>query len=178
METILVYALFALVIFGAVMIAANRNLFVATLLSSIVSLFVALIFASLNAPDVALTEAAVGAGASTLFFLGVLTQTGSFHSYKKNRPLSAFVIATVFFMLMVYSTLSLPPYGEASAVAQTHLARYFLEHTPADIGLPNVVTAILASYRGFDTFGELLVIFTAGMATIGIYSLRKKHLSS
>ena len=28
--------------------------------------------------------------------------------------------------------------------------------------MPNVVTAVLASYRGYDTLGETTVVFTAG----------------
>jgi hypothetical protein len=37
-----------------------------------------------------------------------------------------------------------------------------------DIGIPNVVTSILASYRGYDTFGETVVVFTAGIAVLAL----------
>ena len=33
-------------------------------------------------------------------------------------------------------------------------------------GIPNVVTSVLASYRGYDTLGEVTVIFTAGIAVL------------
>jgi hypothetical protein len=39
-----------------------------------------------------------------------------------------------------------------------------MEHTREEIAIPNIVTAILASYRGFDTMGEVGVIFTAGIS--------------
>ena len=131
------------------MIAASSNLFVTTLLASNLSLFVALVFALLNAPDVALTEAAVGAGASSLLFLAVLVRTGNFYSYQRTRPFLAFLVASIFFVLMAFSMFGLPTYGSADAIANTHLARYYLDNTLADTGLPNAVTAILASYRGF-----------------------------
>ncbi|GAT77422.1 monovalent cation/H+ antiporter subunit B, partial [Ehrlichia ruminantium] len=44
-----------------------------------------------------------------------------------------------------------------------HVASYYLENTSYYIGIPNVVTAILASFRGYDTFCETIVIFTAGL---------------
>lgn len=174
-DSFLVLTLFSLLGFATLLIAISRNLFVATLLASIASLLVALVFSTLNAPDVALTEAAVSAGVSTLFFLAVLTETGNFHSYQKKNALPGFLAATVFAALIVYSTIGLPPHGDATAIAHTHLAEYFLTHTLNDTGVANAVTAVLASYRGFDTLGELLVIFTAGIATLGMASLRNKQ---
>jgi multicomponent Na+:H+ antiporter subunit B len=36
-----------------------------------------------------------------------------------------------------------------------------------------VVTAVLASYRGFDTLGETVVIFTAGVGVIALLRRRR-----
>ena len=85
-----------------------------------------------------------------------------------------YVFAITLGVLLIYSTLGLPGYGDPSAPAHQHLAHYFLTQTPVEIGVPNVVTAILASYRGFDTLGELLIIFTAGIAIVGIFSANRK----
>ena len=40
--------------------------------------------------------------------------------------------------------------------------------------MPNVVTAVLASYRGYDTLGETVVVFTAGAGVIALLRRRKK----
>ena len=42
----------------------------------------------------------------------------------------------------------------------------YLERSIADTGVPNVVTSVLASYRGFDTLGEVVVVFTAGIGVL------------
>ena len=42
----------------------------------------------------------------------------------------------------------------------------YLARSVAETGIPNVVTSVLASYRGFDTLGETTVIFTAGIAVL------------
>ena len=65
----------------------------------------------------------------------------------------------------------LPPFGAADTPIHQHLSSYFLENTLEQTGVINTVTAILASYRGFDTMGEVVVIFTAG---VGVISLLKK----
>ncbi len=172
MELQLELLLLAMLAATAVLVALSTNLFVATMLAGIFSLLIALLFAILDAPDVAFTEAAVGAGASTLLFLATLSNTGHFHSYRKQRHLPAIILALTLGALFIYSTVGLPPYADPSAPAHQHLAQYFLTWTPAEIGVSNVVTAVLASYRGFDTLGELFIIFTAGIATIGVFSAR------
>ena len=55
----------------------------------------------------------------------------------------------------------MPPFGAADNPIQTHVAPEYLQRTPEEIGIPNVVAAVLASYRGFDTMGEVFVVFAA-----------------
>ena len=66
----------------------------------------------------------------------------------------------------------MPYFGAPGAPIQVYPDPSFVEKSQADMhGLPNVVTAVLASYRGYDTLGETAVIFTAGIAVLLI--LRK-----
>ena len=60
----------------------------------------------------------------------------------------------------------MPTFGSPTAPAQLHVGPDYLQRTPAEIDVPNVVTAVLASYRGFDTLGEVTVVFTAGLGVI------------
>ena len=41
--------------------------------------------------------------------------------------------------------------------------------------MPNVVTAVLASYRGYDTLGETTVVFTAGAGVIALLRRRRRR---
>ena len=73
---------------------------------------------------------------------------------------------------LVYGTFDMPHFGDPNAPIQVYPNPSFVEKSQPDMhGLPNVVTAVLASYRGYDTLGETAVIFTAGIAVLLI--LRK-----
>jgi multicomponent Na+:H+ antiporter subunit B len=50
------------------------------------------------------------------------------------------------------------------------VAAYYIQNSATDIDVPNMVTGILASYRGFDTLGETAVVFTAGIGVLVLLS--------
>lgn len=149
-------------------IARMRALFPAAMLTGLYSLLSACLFVLFDAVDVALTEAAVGAGVITVLFLGTLALTKPEEkSIRKSRAGLALAVTAVTGALLIYATLDLPHYGLADSPAQQHPVRDdFIEGTKNDIGIPNIVTAILASYRGYDTLGEVTVIFTAGVGVL------------
>jgi multicomponent Na+:H+ antiporter subunit B len=60
----------------------------------------------------------------------------------------------------------MPFYGAPDAPANLYLIQRFIEESGTEIGIPNIVTSILASYRGFDTLGETFVIFTAAIGVL------------
>ena len=68
--------------------------------------------------------------------------------------------------VLIYGSLDMARFGDPNATTNQHVAPYYLENTKKDTGVPNVVTAVLASYRGYDTLGEVTVIFTAGIGVI------------
>lgn len=75
-------------------------------------------------------------------------------------------ILGLFFALMVYAAGGLPDRGDPQAPANVHVSPYYIEHTVEETDTPNIVTSVLADYRGYDTLGETVVIFTAGLACI------------
>ena len=60
----------------------------------------------------------------------------------------------------------MPIFGDPAAPANKHVVPRYIEDSPDEIGIPNIVTSVLASYRGYDTLGEVTVIFTAGIGVI------------
>lgn len=75
-------------------------------------------------------------------------------------------IMGLFLALMLYATSGLPERGDPQAPANVHVSPFYIEHSLEDTKTPNIVTAVLADYRGYDTLGETMVIFTAGLACI------------
>ncbi len=166
---------FSLLATVALLVTLSRQLFASAMISSLVSLLAAVLYAYMAAPDVALTEAVVGAGLTTVFFLGSIAHIREHHSRVAKHRIFALPLVLVTAGLLVYAMIDFPPYGSADTQAHLHLGSYYLENTMQDIGLPNVVTAVLASYRGFDTLGELCVIFAAGLGAITIFESCAKN---
>lgn len=166
MTVFIIIFLLTLMVITALAIVQTKNLFAAAMLSGIFSLMSAMIFFLLDAADVALTEAAVGAGISTVLFLGALALTAEHERAGTAGRVAALGVATVVAALLVYATFDMPRLGDPNAPAQLHVAPWYLEKTPEYIDVPNVVTAVLASFRGYDTLGETFVVFTAGIGVL------------
>ena len=148
-------------------IAALRHLFAAVMLFSIYSLAVAALFVTLDAADVAFTEAAVGAGVSGVLLLATLAATAR-HARPLRRRRWPLLVCAALAALLFAGLRDLPPLGAPDAPAHLHVAPRYLRDSPAEIGVPNVVTAVLASYRGYDTLGETVVIFGAGLGVAAL----------
>lgn len=159
----------------AVAIARLRSLFAAIMLFGIFSLLSAGLFVVLDAADVAFTEAAVGAGIATVLMLATLALVRDINGRSKpaHRPWLPLLVVSLTGAALVYGTLDMPAFGDPDAPAQRHVAPDYLQRALPDTGVPNVVTAILASYRGFDTLGEVTVIFTAGIAVLLLLGARR-----
>ena len=155
-----------------------RGLFAAVMLMGIFSFLGAGWMLLLDAPDVALTEAAVGAGISTILALATLALT----TRKAKRPArpAALPLAVVAITgaALVYGTLDMPRFGDPEAPASNYPQPSYVERTDHDIHIPNVVTAVLGSYRGYDTLGETVVIFTAGIAVLVLLRGSRKRRSA
>ena len=157
-----------------------RNLLAVVMLSGIYSLLLASVFVLLDAVDVAFTEAAVGAGISTVLMLSVLALTKSREKIPVTTPLLPLVTVLVTGGLLIYGIQDLPAFGDPNAPPHQHVAPVYLAEGKQETGVPNVVTAVLASYRGYDTLGEVAVIFTAAIGVLmllsgGVGRRRREH---
>jgi len=68
--------------------------------------------------------------------------------------------------LLIYATEDMPGWGDPNSPANTHVSPRYIEKSEAETSVPNMVTAVLADYRGYDTLGETAVIFTAGVCCV------------
>jgi len=157
-------------------VAQLRNLFGVVMLTGIFSLTAAVLYVVLDAVDVAFTEAAVGAGISTVLMLSTLALTSSEEKVSPKGHHSPWALALVLATgaVLIYGTFDMPHYADPSAAIHHHVAPYYLEKSWQEIGLPNVVTSVLASYRGYDTLGEVFVIFTAACGVLLILGRPQK----
>ncbi len=160
---VIVFALFllTLAVLTAVAIVHTRNLFVAVMLMAIFSLLMAANFFVLDAADVALTEAAVGAGVTTVVFLSALALTADHERATRAGTSLAIGTVTITLLMLIYASFDQPLPGDPDAPVHQQVAPWYLENTPVLIDIPNMVTAVLGSFRGYDTLGEVFVVLAA-----------------
>lgn len=146
-----------------------EKLMSAVLMMGFFSLLSSCIFMVLDAVDVAFTEAAVGAGVSTIFFLAAIAIVGRTSKPTSNKnALMPLVVVVCTGVVLIYATFDMPYFGSPDAPIHQHVAPRYLTESAEEVGPPNIVTSVLASYRGYDTFGEVGVVFTA---FIGVFLL-------
>ena len=175
MEYLIDIVLLGLLMITGFAIVRMRSLLAVAMLTSIYSLLSASLFVVLDAVDVALTEAAIGAGISTILILATVALTSDEEKAPQHTPLLPLLVVSATGAALIYGTLDMPHYGDPAAPVHSHVAPDYLHTTPADIGVPNVVTSVLASYRGYDTLGEVTVIFTAGIGVLALLGYRTRR---
>jgi multicomponent Na+:H+ antiporter subunit B len=157
---------------SVVALARSRNLF--AVLGGIYSFLMATVLVALDAVDVAMTEASVGAGMSMILLLAALHLCKGEEAKPVRRPWTSLAVAVTTGAVLVYGTLGLPGFSDAGAPIHTHVVPRYLNDVVKETGVPNAVTAVLASYRGYDTLGETTVVFTAGAGVIALLRRRRR----
>lgn len=157
---------------GAVLV---KDLIGAVFILGVYSFFLALAWAWLGAVDVAFTEAVVGAGLSTVFFLLTLFHTVPKENpeYHATAPWQALLGLGALGLLMLYGATDLPVVGDIYAPANAHITPTYIANSYQDTRTANMVTAVLMDYRALDTLIETAVIFTAGIVCALL--LRRDH---
>ncbi len=188
--------LLAVLVGLAVAAVRVRDLLTATALLGAYSLMMALLWCTMNALDVGFTEAAVGAGISTVLMLAAISRIGNKESSLRRAPLGrlplltmrlrrqqaedreaqharsaawgAVLVCVLVGGALLYGTADMPRVGQADSPANSRpdVALHYLNESGEEIGPANVVTSVLGDYRGYDTMGETTVIFTAALCVL------------
>jgi multicomponent Na+:H+ antiporter subunit B len=166
--------LLTLMVVATLAIIVQRNLFGVVVLAAVYSFLMATVLVGLDAVDVAMTEAAVGAGISTVLLLGAIYLTGGEETRPGHRVWLPLTVSLAVGGALAYGTLWLPAFSDPQAPIHTHVAPRYVGEALAETGVPNIVTAVLASYRGYDTLGETVVVFTAGAGVITLLRRRRR----
>ncbi|HIE34350.1 MAG TPA: hypothetical protein EYP86_04350 [Candidatus Altiarchaeales archaeon] len=79
--------------------------------------------------------------------------------------ISLLIVGSIF----LYVVEELPEVGNPENPSNKYVVPRYIEKSEEETGVPNIVTAILANYRGYDTLGETTVIFTAGISVMMLF---------
>ena len=173
------FALAAFVVVTAVATALLRDTLAAIIVFAAYSLGMALFYTLLLAPDVGLTEAAIGAGVTTILLLVTIAKTTRPRAEEifssVNWPAATVSAGLAVVLLSVVGAIPVEnflggttPVTGAAGTPGEAVTGHYLESTYEQTGVQNTVTAVLAAYRGFDTFGEAVVVFAAGVAVVAV----------
>jgi len=181
------YILLAFLIICAIAVSATKKLISAVIIFMSFSIAMSVIWILLESPDVALTEAAIGAGiTSVLFFLVVnrinrtIVEKPAKIELAKEREAKrpkvqrlntlniavGVVLAINVIGVLLVTLAHLPEFGSADALRVNEVYKHYIEYGLSDTGALNITAAILYSYRSFDTLGEAFVLFAAIVAII------------
>jgi multicomponent Na+:H+ antiporter subunit B len=158
---------------SAIAVIRVRDLFALIVLLSVYSGLLALTFGVLGAPDVAFTEAVVGTSVSVVFLMALLwwVDPRELSRYPVRRRLVAWVPALALGGVLLYGIHALPAFGDPLAPATVGAPPYAALALP-EMATPNVVTAVLADFRSFDTLIEAAVVLTAALACMLVLQRR------
>jgi len=169
--TLLEGSLLVFVVGCALGAALLKDTMAAVIAFAAYSLGISIIWLVLQAPDVGLTEAAVGAGIMTILFLLALANTVTPDADRLFERVRWRTVAFVgaFVLVMGATVPSLPAIGDPTApVVGGEVTQYYLANAYKETQVKNAVTAVLAAYRGFDTLGEAVVVFSAGVVALSV----------
>ena len=163
-------SLFAFVVLTALFTALARDVLAAVIIFGAYSLGMAALYTFYRAPDVAMTEAAISAGVTTVLLLLTLAKTtridheAAFESV--NLPAAGAVGLLFGGLLLTMGDIPAVGSSDAPIWSNPDVSQWYIAQTYAETHVENSVMAVLAAFRGFDTFGEAVVVFAAGIAAL------------
>ena len=150
----------------------HRNRMIALILTGAVGLMIAPLFARFSAPDLALTQVAVEVVTVLLMLLSLAFLPGE--TPRESRPLRRLRDATLA-GLGGLATAALAFAMLTRAPAFEPISAYHLAQSKPGAGGTNAVNTIIVDFRGYDTFGEIIVL---SIAALVIFALSETLLAS
>jgi multicomponent Na+:H+ antiporter subunit B len=163
-------SLLAFVVLTALATAMARDVLAAVIVFGAYSLGMAALYTFYRAPDVALTEAAISAGVTTVLLLLTLAKTTRIDHDDVFESVNVPAVGAVglLFAGLLLTMGDVPAIGspDAPVWSNPEVTQWYLAETYAQTGVDNTVMGVLAAFRGFDTFGEAVVVFAGGIAAL------------
>lgn len=82
------------------------------------------------------------------------------------KRVHAFIAIIIIAIMLIYGIEEFPKWADPHSPTSMHVSPRYIEKTVEETAVPNIVTAVLADYRGYDTLFEAVVIFIAGIVVM------------
>lgn len=171
------YVLSVVMLAAAIIAIEIKDLLAAAVSMGIVGFSVAIMFILVQAPDLAIVQIVVEILTVVFFAATILRTTHTDETIGKGIKtesifpvITFFIFGTLFIVLATYAFKDLPAFG----LPIMKVADYYIVNGLTQTGAANIVTAIILDYRGYDTFGETVVLFTSVLGVLSIMRLKGK----
>lgn len=158
--TFLLYPILFLSLLVVIFLIKANNIIDVILLNSAFSLFTVVMYLILDAPDVAMTEVAVSVLVSVFAALAIKSIYKNYYQFEEKFNPILFLLMMIFAGIFIYACMDMPEFGKPV------INSIYFKNNKEDVGVPSVVTAILAGYRGYDTLLETIVILLGGVSIL------------
>ena len=179
MSLLPIYIFFSFTIIFAFFVIVLKSAFTSGVAAGLFSSSCAILYFFLNSPDVSMTEVSIGVFLSTAIYVMTLriTRVETFEPQKKVKLLISILFFIILSFVFYSAVKTLGEFGAMQGTVNGSGSLYLLS-SYRDYQIPNTVTTILASYRGFDTMGEVTIIFTAAFSVFLILGLKNSKFNS
>ena len=92
------------------------------------------------------------------------------------RKALVLIVFIALFVILVGSILTMPGDLGTDSPSYNDSAQYYIDNADSETGAVNIIAAILTDYRGFDTLGETIVLFTSIVAVASILQPARKKV--
>lgn len=180
MQDILLLFSIVLLLTFVIAIVYVKDIFIKIIISGFISFFASIVYVIINALDVAFTEIAIGAGIATVLFLITLKLTNQYNYYNYSNissnnytfKLSSKIILFGSFAVvglgLLLSMLNIPQFNSPYNPSHNYVYNAYTTESYNIYKVPNIVTMVLGSFRGFDTMGEVIVVAIAALGVLTI----------
>ena len=180
MVEIAVLFLLLFMIVGMLFILEIENLLSAVVMMGAIGFGLSVIFLLLGAPDLAIVQIAVEVISLVILIRATIHRDIKERADESLSPVSTIpiLVCLLLFFLLVYPAMSfLPAFGSPVFLNYYSSSIYYLQEGFRITGAPNIVSAIILDFRGYDTLGEAIVLFTSVLGALSIlrYRNRKKE---
>ncbi len=160
------WILLAFMVVGAIIAVEIRDLLSAVIAAGVVGFALTVVFLLLQAPDVAIVQAGVEVITLVMLVaaLAKTTREGTPSPWMSTGILLGLVFLIVFLGSFASVLGALPSFGNPAI----NVTNYYFQHGVEDTGAINLVSAIILDYRGYDTLGEAIVLFTSALGVAAV----------
>lgn len=90
------------------------------------------------------------------------------------KQIMAIFFIAVLAVLLLYVVANMPPMGDPESPTNTHVIPRYVQEAEEETGAENVVTGVILNYRGYDTMGEVTVIFCALAGVLAVLGRERR----